>query len=54
MTDHKVVTVRQKQYPFRASWACVCGHILKAPYMGRPLYKEFEAHAASRPPTTQS
>lgn len=41
---HLVLSRRDPVYPFPAYWCCTCGVKFTAPYMGSPLYKEFNKH----------
>lgn len=42
--NHRVVVRRERTYPFKAHWGCICGAEFNASYMGRPLYEEFGKH----------
>lgn len=45
--NHEVVARRDASYPFKAFWACACGHVFLATYSGpgkAGLEAEFQRH----------
>lgn len=45
MDDHQIGIIKQRRYPFKALWACVCGELMpKDVPFGIPLEQAFRDH----------